>query len=277
MILEKETFEKFGYRPDVLSPMSNKKVVIKCDYCNSIKDRRLADLNLTNKECNTTSCASKQCNILKRKEIAKIKHQKHHPKNGDKFGRWEIISEIQSNRQKPNRDRNGWYYFVTCKCKCGKIKDIQLNTLLAKSRPSKSCGCFKADSARERLTTHGQTHTKLYRVWLGMRDRCNNPKNKRGKYYFNKGIRVCQEWGNFIEFQKWAFSHGYKEGLFIERIDSNKNYCPENCEWITAKESGIRVGISVREKKKALSDENQMLKNRVNELELLMHKNLPIP
>lgn len=33
--------------------------------------------------------------------------------------------------------------------------------------------------------------------------------------------------------KKWAISNGYQEDLTIERKDFDKDYCPENCEWIT--------------------------------------------
>ena len=33
MILENETFEKFGYYPTSLSHGSKKKIMMKCDYC----------------------------------------------------------------------------------------------------------------------------------------------------------------------------------------------------------------------------------------------------
>ena len=67
-----------------------------------------------------------------------------------------------------------------------------------------------------------------------MKQRCNNPKDKAFRYYGAKGIQVCSEWNNdFKAFHDWALSAGYKEGLSIDRIDSNKNYEPTNCQWIT--------------------------------------------
>lgn len=38
MILEKETYEKFGYYPSDLTPHSNKKILAKCDKCGKIRE-----------------------------------------------------------------------------------------------------------------------------------------------------------------------------------------------------------------------------------------------
>lgn len=35
------------------------------------------------------------------------------------------------------------------------------------------------------------------------------------------------------KFREWLLSHGYNENLTIDRIESDKGYSPENCQWIT--------------------------------------------
>ncbi len=80
---------------------------------------------------------------------------------------------------------------------------------------------------------HGMVGTKLYNSWRGMRNRCEKPTHNRYKYYGGKGIIVCVDWLKFVGFRDWAMDSGYVEGLSIDRIDNDKNYTPDNCEWIT--------------------------------------------
>ena len=77
---------------------------------------------------------------------------------------------------------------------------------------------------------------KLLNVYYKMRQRCNNPNDKSYPNYGGRGITYCEEWETTKNFIDWALSHGYKEGLTLDRIDPNGNYCPENCRWITIQE-----------------------------------------
>lgn len=84
---------------------------------------------------------------------------------------------------------------------------------------------------------HGLRKTKLYTVWSHMKDRCNNPRKDTYPYYGGRGIKVCAEWiNNFKAFYDWSMANGYKEGLTLDRINTDGDYEPNNCRWITTKE-----------------------------------------
>lgn len=86
-----------------------------------------------------------------------------------------------------------------------------------------------------------------YQAWLGMKKRCYNPKSNRYYRYGARGIKVCDEWvHDFKAFYDWANSHGWQEGLTIERIDVDGDYCPENCAWITKRDQMKNTSRSIR-------------------------------
>lgn len=87
---------------------------------------------------------------------------------------------------------------------------------------------------------HGQTGTRLHRIWKSTKCRCYNHSHPTFAYYGARGIAICDEWRNsFINFAEWAYSHGYSDELEIDRIDVNQGYSPTNCRWITHYEQTI--------------------------------------
>lgn len=142
------------------------------------------------------------------------------------FGRLKVISPVKN-----VNGRTAWM----CECNCGNRKVVMSKCL--KNGSTKSCGCLSREIAVKRNAKHGKRHTRIYRIWLMMKNRCNNPKDKYYKCYGGKRITVCDEWSNdFLSFYSWAMSHGYADNLSIDRIDVNGNYEPDNCHWATARE-----------------------------------------
>lgn len=87
---------------------------------------------------------------------------------------------------------------------------------------------------------HGQTGTRLYRIWQSMKNRCYRPQQDSYKYYGAKGIKVCSEWHKFLSFYEWALANGYTENLTIDRKDSEGDYEPANCRWVTMRAQNRR-------------------------------------
>jgi hypothetical protein len=65
-----------------------------------------------------------------------------------------------------------------------------------------------------------------------MRQRCNNPNCRDYRWYGGKGVTVCEEWNDFINFYS-DMGDPPGPGYSIDRIDPTKGYSKDNCRWAT--------------------------------------------
>lgn len=145
---------------------------------------------------------------------------------GQRFGLLTVLGISGAD----NTGRTKWM----CMCDCGEVTQVITNSL--KSGHTVSCGCYQRKRASETFGVHGQSGTRLHRIWSNMRQRCENPKSDSYYLYGAKGITVCDEWHSFKQFYEWAMATGYSDSLSIDRKDSTKGYSPDNCRWATPQE-----------------------------------------
>lgn len=83
---------------------------------------------------------------------------------------------------------------------------------------------------------HGMFGTPTYNAWRNMKTRCTNPSADNYEYYGGRGITVCEEWMNSFT----AFYNDMGEvpdGYELDREDTDGNYEPGNCRWVTPPEN----------------------------------------
>lgn len=194
--------------------------------CGNIKKFNIYNLKKgTTKSC---GCSRKE----RMREVAKVRFKGVKPANfvdysGKKIGMITVLERVDDVRKHCTTYK--------CQCECGTTSNIELSNL--RKGQYKICKC-------------GPAKHPLRDILSSMIDRCEIKNNSAYRYYGARGITVCEEWKKYpIKFIEWATKNGWykskgeerKKRISIDRIDSNKGYCPENCHWITISENSKKA------------------------------------
>lgn len=118
-----------------------------------------------------------------------------------------------------------------CICDCGNIKNVRREALI--NGATRSCGCLSKEIQSkfgESQITHGKFDTTEYRIYIGAKQRCENPNNKAYKNYGGRGIRFL--FNSFQDFYDCVGDRPNSE-YSLDRIDNDGHYEKGNLRWAT--------------------------------------------
>lgn len=143
---------------------------------------------------------------------------------GRRFGRWTVLAFVSRENRRT---------LFRCRCDCGTERDVLALSLTRAMGASRGCGCVRPKPVGQRK--HGGRGTREYRIWKGMRDRCNNPSNPRFVDYGGAGVKVCALWDDFAAFLA-DMGRAPTPQHTLDRRDNSLGYSPDNCRWATQTE-----------------------------------------
>lgn len=139
---------------------------------------------------------------------------------GDKFGSLTLVESYSK------KNRSWW----KCDCVCGGNIETD-STRLRRGMIHRCKLCVAAEHLKNKLIRA----SKEYRAWSNMKTRCDNSSYYLFDRYGGRGISYCDSW---IDFKCFISDMGYAptKSHSLDRIDGDKGYDKDNCQWSTPKE-----------------------------------------
>lgn len=156
--------------------------------------------------------------------------------------------------------RGAYLWEVICECGNSEEREPFILAQSLKGGNTPVCKDCAKRLTSERSSTHKGTDDWLYKRWVKIRRRCNNPEDKDFIKYGALGVRIDDEFLDYGVFRNYLTSlENYNQKFTIDRIDPSKGYQRGNLRWATSKqqsrnltfsekESGLPVGVRKRER-----------------------------
>ena len=149
----------------------------------------------------------------------------------EEYGIFEVIEKLDE--QAPDGHK---LWRIRCK-ECGREFIRGSNLVKAPSKITYNCFHKRITGQDVKYDNHWK-NLRIMQIYYKIITRCYNKNNKDYCSYGAKGISVYQDWlDNPTHFEDWALANGYEDNLTIDREDETKDYCPDNCRWITLEEN----------------------------------------
>lgn len=134
--------------------------------------------------------------------------------------------------------RWGGHTRYAVRCVCGNERVVSVANV---KQGSRCADCGHTATGASKRTCDGDSHTRLHRIWQKMHARCTSVTAHNYQWYGAKGVRVCEEWQEYLPFKSWALAHGYADSLTIDRLNKQQGYSPSNCQWLTQSENSRKA------------------------------------
>ena len=124
------------------------------------------------------------------------------------------------------------------RCDCGHIDDFvaQGNLKRGVSDVCRECAKRKigASNATHGASRKNHPHHREWKIWKKLRGRISTTTDHAYSHYGGRGLDIDPRWKESFEF--FISDMGpCPAALTIERLNNNRGYWPDNCEWKTRK------------------------------------------
>lgn len=175
------------------------------------------------------------------RKTRRVKPELRHDLVGQRFGRLVVVERAPDGRKrKTGKPITRW----RCLCDCGTYTETK--TELLRRGECQSCGCLGVEKRKTACKTHGESKTRMHRIWCNMLSRCLNPSNPQYKSYGGRGIDVDPRWAASYETFRDEMGPPPTPRHSVGRVDNDRGYWPSNTRWETPAQQSRNTRRNIR-------------------------------